>query len=84
MRRPACVLRVLGLALAGAYLMPDSEHSCAAQWVLPVESLAVPPCIKAARFPQEKIFQDELPFAAKGGPLQTRHAISRSTVSGPA
>jgi hypothetical protein len=22
-----------------------------------------PPCIKAARFPQEKVFQDESPFA---------------------
>jgi hypothetical protein len=31
--------------------------------------LPCPPCIKAARFPQEKIFQDELPFAGKERPV---------------
>jgi hypothetical protein len=28
-----------------------------------------PPCIKATRFPQEKVFQDELPFAGNERPV---------------
>jgi len=28
-----------------------------------------PPCIKATRFPQEKVFQDELPFVGNERPV---------------
>ena len=35
----------------------------------PQKTLPGPPCIKAARFPQEKVFKDELPFAGGERPF---------------
>ena len=35
----------------------------------PYGTLPRPPCIKATRFPQEKVFQDELPFAGNERPV---------------